>query len=190
MKVLEPNFIQCFVVRVTVGTGVYFLRKLNIPPSIQKVPGSNSFRIPVALILFVTVSIHLYVFLCSSLNWAPTKFIHVRLAIPSWGKAREARPCTQLTGIDIPNLDKLCNKRPFSKVNVSIPIGYVGLKDLSCILERPWLATILEIFLHSRHFYFFQSLCHIKLIQPHRRWRQHVASKRRNGIDIKRLSFK
>jgi hypothetical protein len=37
MKGLELNCIKCFVVVVAVGTGVCFLRKVNIPPSIQKV---------------------------------------------------------------------------------------------------------------------------------------------------------
>jgi hypothetical protein len=43
----------------------YQLRKLNIPPSIYKVPASNSLRIPIALMFFVIISAHLHVFLYS-----------------------------------------------------------------------------------------------------------------------------
>jgi len=68
MKYLELNFIKRFVVEVTVGTVVNFLRKLNILPSIQEVPGSNSVRRPIVLMFFVIIAVRLHVFLYSPLN--------------------------------------------------------------------------------------------------------------------------
>ena len=137
MKYLELNFIKPFVVEVTMGTVVNFLRKLNILSSIQKVPGSNSVRRPIVVMFFVISSVHLHVFLYSPLNQTPTNFILVHVAIHnSQGTEREARSCTQLTGIDIPKLDKLCNKWSLSEVGISIPIGCVGLEDLSSALQQ------------------------------------------------------
>ena len=60
MKDLELNFIKCSVVEVTVGTRVNFLQKQNIPPSIHKVPVSNSVRRPIVVIFFTIIAVHLH----------------------------------------------------------------------------------------------------------------------------------